>query len=260
MLKLGTALKLQEATSTFQPWELGLHPAAAICCQSAGMWVNEDDQSLSSQHTHPHFAHSHLHCSLLQQVPHIQCFTAFPQLLSKAHFGSLPLMWVHVREEKPGVRMEFTSWATNLNLFWGQGQSPGVQFVAGRGAGVNQPAAPFSGLLSVCKTSSYTERTPSSSPWFLLPWCINLQGFKHLWDLTQQCCVRSSIGFMLQCKILRCPPKATSDDYITLLSSKQKNPNKNKKSPNTYQTENQRLCTQIQKVVTLRAPVSPPGR
>ena len=36
-----------------------------------------------------------------------------------------------------GARTEFTPLAVNLNLFWGQGWSPGVQFAAGRGAGVN---------------------------------------------------------------------------------------------------------------------------
>lgn len=38
---------------------------------------------------------------------------------------------------EPGALTEFTPLAVNLNLFWGQGWSPGVQFAAGRGAGVN---------------------------------------------------------------------------------------------------------------------------
>ena len=38
---------------------------------------------------------------------------------------------------EPGARTEFTPSAVNLNLFWGQGWSPGVQFAARRGAGVN---------------------------------------------------------------------------------------------------------------------------
>lgn len=39
---------------------------------------------------------------------------------------------------------QFIPLAVNLNLFWGQGWSPGVQFTAGRGAGVNHlPAVPL---------------------------------------------------------------------------------------------------------------------
>lgn len=66
MLKLGTALKLQ-AASTFDPWERELSPAAAgrLIYRSEGIWVNKDNQSLSSQRACPHFTHSHLHSPLL---------------------------------------------------------------------------------------------------------------------------------------------------------------------------------------------------
>lgn len=159
MLKLGTALKTSSCLH-FRPPGAGLRPGAAgrlIYC-SEGIRVSEDNQSFSSQRTRPPFICSHLLRPLLSRVP---LGTAF-HWISPAPFQST--RWSGASDvdycmsgREPGVQTEFTPLAAHLNLFWGQGWSPGVQFTAGRSAGgSNLPTVPFTALFSVCKISSCT--------------------------------------------------------------------------------------------------------